>query len=129
MIQPKERERTYQEPPSSHGERTQPGHLEVFLHLIKTFKLLKALLTDTRVSLIRKLFFLGGIAALLVLLFFPDLLSETVLTAILPLVGSLLGVPLDAGIDWVGFALLVVSLLHVFPADLVAEHYARIFHA
>jgi hypothetical protein len=38
-----------------------------------------------------------------------------------------LGVPLDAGFDWVAFALAVVSLLRFFPAELVAEHYQQIF--
>jgi len=39
----------------------------------------------------------------------------------------LLGVPLDAGFDWVAFALVVVTLLRFFPAEILAEHYRRIF--
>jgi hypothetical protein len=114
--------------PSPTGRwRMRPRRIDVFLHGIKTFKLIGALMTDGRVALWRKAFFFGSIASLLVILLFPDAINEFVLTAILPLVGTALGVPLDAGIDWVGFALVVVSLLRFFPADLVAEHYQQIF--
>jgi hypothetical protein len=109
------------------GKRVRPRRIDVFLHGFKTFKLIGALMTDGRVALWRKVFFLGSIAGLLVILLFPDAINEFVLTAILPLVGTVVGVPIDAGMDWVGFALVVVSLLRFFPADLVAEHYQQIF--
>jgi|SRR5258706_10698626 hypothetical protein len=114
--------------PSPPGRgRIRPRRIDVFLHGIKTFKLIGALMTDGRVALWRKVFFFGSIAGLLVILLFPDAINEFVLTAILPLVGTVAGVPIDAGMDWVGFALVVVSLLRFFPADLVAEHYRQIF--
>lgn len=117
-----------QEMPSPTGRgRMRPRRIDVFLHGKKTFKLIGALMTDGRVPLWRKALFFGSIASLLVILLFPDAINEFVLTTILPLVGTALGVPLDAGIDWVGFALVVVSLLRFFPADLVAEHYRQIF--
>ena len=109
------------------AQRVRPRRIDVFLHGFKTFKLIGALMTDGRVALWRKVFFFGSIAGLLVILLFPDALNEFVLTAILPLVGTVAGVPIDAGMDWVGFALVVVSLLRFFPADLVAEHYMQIF--
>src|SRR5260370_4893229 len=68
-----------------------------------------------------------SIGALLIVLLFPDALNEVVLSTVFPLVGTVLGVPLDAGFDWVAFALAAVSLLRFFPAHLVAEHYRRIF--
>ena len=114
-------------PFQSGRQRFRPRRIDVFLHGFKTFKLIGALMTDQRVALWRKAFFFGSIAGLLVILLFPDAINEIVLTTILPLAGTALGVPLDAGIDWVGFALIVVSLLRFFPADLVAEHYRRIF--
>lgn len=131
MIQQEERKHTNLEhqPSSSDGQHSRPGRLDVFLHAIKTFKLVGALLTDTRISIVRKLLFLGAIAGLAVLLFFPDLLNEFFLSTVLPLVGTVLGIPVDAGIDWVAFAVVIVSLLRVFPADLVAEHYEQLFHA
>lgn len=112
---------------SAGGQRIRPRRIDVFLHGFKTFKLIGALMTDGRVALWRKVFFFGSIAGLLVILLFPDAINEFVLTAILPLVGTVAGVPIDAGMDWVGFALVVVSLLRFFPADLVAEHYLQIF--
>lgn len=109
-------------------QRTRPRRIDVFLHGAKTFKLIGELITDRRVALWRKALFFGCLGTLLVILLFPDALNELVLSTVLPLVGTLLGVPLDAGIDWLGFALVVVSLLRFFPADLVAEHYRQIFY-
>ncbi|HZU67662.1 MAG TPA: hypothetical protein VFA09_10330 [Ktedonobacteraceae bacterium] len=114
-------------PPTPPTGRTRPRRIDVFLHAIKTFKLIGSLLVDRRIALWRKVFFFGSIIGLLVILLFPDLINEFVLTTVLPLVGTAFGVPLDAGIDWVGFALVVVSLLRFFPAELVAEHYRQIF--
>lgn len=103
-----------------------PKRLDMFLHGIKTFRLLGSLLTDRRVHIMRKLLFIGSIGALLVLLFFPDLLGEAILSVI-PIIGTLLGIPLDASMDWITFALLLTSLLRYFPAWIVEEHYGRIF--
>lgn len=108
-------------------QRLRPKRLAIFLHAAKTFRLLKALLADRRVPLWRKLFFFGSIAGLLLILFFPDLLGEAVMSTVLPLAGTVLGIPLDAGFDWVAFAIAVVTLLRFFPAELVAEHYRQIF--
>ena len=104
-----------------------PKRFDVFFHVIKTFKLVGALLVDTRISITRKVLFLGSIAALLVILIFPDAVNEIVLSTVLPVVGTVLGVPLDAGFDWVAFSLLVVNLLHFFPAEIISEHYRNIF--
>jgi hypothetical protein len=71
--------------------------------------------------------FFGSILFVLVLLLFPDALGEVFLSAVLPLVGTVLGVPIDAGFDWVVFAMVLVSLLKVFPVELVSEHYRRVF--
>ena len=107
--------------------QVQPKRFELFFHIIKTFKLLGALLTDRRVSVFRKIAFLGTIAFLLVLLFFPDLLNEAFLSTVLPVVGTVIGVPIDAGVDWAAFAMLMVNFMRFFPNDIVAEHYQRIF--
>ncbi|MBA2682574.1 MAG: hypothetical protein H0U76_29790 [Ktedonobacteraceae bacterium] len=104
-----------------------PKRFDVFFHAIKTFKLIGSLMVDGRVPVVRKLLFVGSIAALAVFLFFPDLISEAFLSTVLPVVGTVLGVPLDAGFDWAAFALVVVSLLRYFPADIVSEHYRSIF--
>lgn len=107
--------------------KAQPKRFELFFHITKTFKLLGALLADRRVSVFRKIAFLGSIAFLLVLLFFPDLLNEAFLSTVLPVVGTVIGVPIDAGVDWTAFAMLMVNFMRFFPDTIVAEHYQRIF--
>ena len=107
---------------------THPKRFDVFLHAGKTAKLLGALLTDRRIPALRKFVFLGSVGALAVLLFFPDLLNEAFLSTVLPLVGTVLGIPIDAGFDWAAFALVAVGLLRFFPAEIVSEHYENIFH-
>ena len=108
--------------------RTRPRRLDIFFHLGKTLKLIGALLTDRRIALWRKVLFFGSIGSLLVILLFPDAINEVVLSTILPLAGTVLGIPLDAGFDWVAFSMVVVTLLRFFPADLVAEHYRMVFN-
>jgi hypothetical protein len=107
--------------------RARPRRFDVFLHAGKTLRLIGRLMLDRRVSIFRKISFIAIIAALLVVLFFPDLVSETILSTVLPVVGTVIGVPIDAGVDWMAFALLLVNMLRVFPEDLVAEHYRDIF--
>ncbi|MBV9230946.1 MAG: hypothetical protein JOZ18_16670 [Chloroflexi bacterium] len=113
--------------PQSTKPLVRPKRFDVFFHAIKTCKLVGSLLVDRRVPIVRKVFFLGSIGALLVVLLFPDVLGEFVLSTVLPFVGTVLGVPIDAGFDWVAFAMVVVTLLRFFPAEIVSEHYRSIF--
>ena len=109
------------------GRRMRPRRLDIFLHAGKTLKLIGALLTDRRIALWGKALFFASIGGLLVILLFPDAINEVVLSTILPLVGTVMGIPIDAGFDWAAFALAIVSLLRFFPANLVAEHYRMVF--
>ncbi len=84
-------------------------------------------MTDRRVSLWRKVLFVGSLGGLLVLLFFPDLFGEFFLSTVLPAIGTVAGVPIDAGFDWMAFALVAVNLFRLFPAELVTEYYRQIF--
>lgn len=104
-----------------------PHRLQMLLHVGKSFKLVGSVISDPRIALWRKVFFFGAIALLLVLLFFPDLLGEFVMNTVLPLLGNLVGIPLDAGFDWAAFILAIPVLLRLFPADLISEHYRSIF--
>jgi hypothetical protein len=104
-----------------------PRRLDIFFHLFKTLRLVKALTLDRRIPVHRKLLFFGTVGGLLVVLLFPDLISEAFLTAILPVVGTITGVPIDAGFDWLALALVGVNLLRYFPAEVVTEHYQNIF--
>lgn len=104
-----------------------PKRRDIFLHIVKTGKLIGALITDRRISIVRKVVFFGAILGLLAILFFPDFFDELFLSIVLPFVGTVLGIPLDAGFDWIAFALAIVSLLRIFPAEIVGEHYQRLF--
>jgi hypothetical protein len=104
-----------------------PKRLQMLLHAGKSFQLIGSLLVDPRIGLWRKALFFSSIALLLILLFFPDILGEFVMSIMMPLAGTVLGVPLDAGFDWAAFILVVPALLRFFPAELIAEHYRRIF--
>jgi len=107
--------------------KAQPRRRDIFFHAGKTFKLIGGLLTDRRVSIWRKLLFIGSIGGLIALLFFPDLFSEAFLSVAMPIVGTVAGIPIDAGFDWMAFALVAVNLLKFFPAELVTEYYRNIF--
>ena len=113
--------------PSFSGKRARPKRLDIFFHLKKTFRLIGSLLADPRIPLWRKALFFTSIGGLLVILLFPDILGEFVMSTVLPLAGTVIGIPIDAGFDWVAFALAIVTLLRFFPADLVAEHYRQVF--
>src|SRR5436305_331669 len=108
-------------------ERVQPRRRDILLHAGKTFRLIGALMKDRRIAVWRKLLFVATIGGLLAILFFPDFFSETFLSVVMPVVGTIAGVPIDAGFDWLAFALVAVNLLKYFPAKLVAEHYQTIF--
>ena len=105
-----------------------PKRLDIFFHSFKTARLIGALFRDRRVSLFRKICFVLTIIILLAILIFPDALGELGLSAVLPLIGTVLGIPIDVGFDWAVFSLVIVNLLRLFPANLVAEHYNDIFH-
>ena len=109
------------------GKRARPKRLDIFFHIGKTFRLIGSLLTDPRIPLWRKTLFFASVGGLLLLLLFPDVLGEFVMSTMLPLVGTVLGIPLDAGFDWIAFALAIVTLLRFFPAELLDEHYRQVF--
>lgn len=104
-----------------------PKRLDIFFHGIKTAKLVKALMADRRISAARKGFFVSAIIAFLIVLLFPDAINETFMSVVLPFIGTILGVPIDAGFDWIAFALIAVNLLRFFPKEILSEHYGRIF--
>jgi hypothetical protein len=104
-----------------------PKRLDIFFHGLKTAKLVKALMADRRISIARKGFFISTIIAFLIILLFPDAIGETFLSVVLPFIGTLLGIPIDVGFDWIAFALIAVNLLRLFPKEILSEHYGRIF--
>ena len=101
--------------------------LDIFFHLFKTGRLVKDLIFDRRIQLYRKILFIITLVGLLAVLLFPDAIGDTALSIILPVIGTIAGIPLDAGFDWFAFALVSIHLLRYFPAEIVAEHYTDIF--
>lgn len=104
-----------------------PRRRDVFFHGFKTLKVIGSLLKDRRVPVYRKALFFLGLAGFAFILLFPDVLGEFVMSTLLPIVGTVLGIPIDAGFDWVAFALVGILLLRVFPAEIVSEHYKHHF--
>lgn len=106
----------------------QPRRRDIFLHMIKSVRLVGAMLKDERVSLLRKGAYLGGIAILLVLLLFPELVADgaTLLTPLFSLVG--VEIPAEGSLDWLALAFASFSLLSLFPKEILGEHYEQIFH-
>lgn len=113
--------------PGTRPRRLWPRRLDLLFHVFKTVRLIAYLLRHKQVGIGRKVLFVSGCGALLVLLLFPDAFGELVSSTLLPVVGTVLGVPLDAGFDWLTLVLVLVSLLRVFPAEVVEEGYRRIF--
>lgn len=98
----------------------------LFFHFRKTVQLVRAVLADSRVPVLRKALFLWALVMLLAALLIPDAGSALV-SLLVPVVGPLLDLPADAVIDWSVAIALAPQLVRLLPADIVAEHHAAIF--
>ncbi len=116
---------------STTGTTTQvkPKQLALLFHIRKTVSLIGAVLSDPRVHWIRKTLFLSTIAVLVAALIGGDAVSEFVEGVIFPLFGNLLGIPVDGTFDWVLLSVAAYNLLKLFPAEIVGEHYDRLFRS
>ncbi len=104
-----------------------PGRIESFFRMGGTVKLINALMRDTRVSKVRKVVFSAALVTLLSAMIFPELVADSILATILPFISTIIGIPLEAGVDWLTFVMLLPVLLRIFPAPVMQEHYLRIF--
>ena len=116
----------YQQWQQQHA-KSQPDRSEAFWHPGKTFKFVGTLLADPRISIFQKALFIIGIGAILSLLFVPDTVAEIILSIAAPIIGTIVGVPLDIGAEWTAIILLLPVLFHIFPDHIKAEHYQHIF--
>jgi hypothetical protein len=117
-----------QQQPAAAKQTTSPlKKSDVLFHLWKTLKLIGSLLRDERVTVIRKVAYLGILGGLLVAVLFPELLGDvlTTVSPAFPLLG--LEIPVEGTVDWLVFGLATFSLLRIFPNDIVGEHYDRLF--
>jgi hypothetical protein len=107
---------------------TRPHPWEMVLHPVKTLRFVNDLRQDQRISLIRKLLYLGPMLLLLLAVLLPEGIVAVVLAAVLPLVGPAINLPTDAVLDWAFFGIAAYALLGIFPHAIVAEHHAQVFH-
>ena len=107
---------------------TRPHVWELLLHPLKTLRFVGALARDPRVSLLRKTLYLLVVGVLLVALLIPEGLVAALVAALLPVVGPIVAIPADATVDWLFLGTIAYALLALFPAYIVREHHARIFH-
>jgi hypothetical protein len=106
-----------------------PQALELLTHPGKTVRLITALFRDPHVSLIRKLLFVLPLLLLFVALLVPDTLIGGLVSAVVPVVGPLVGIPGDAALDWIALGVAGIGLLHLFPTMILNGQYQRIFHS
>ena len=107
---------------------TRPHVWELILHPLKTLRFVGALARDPRVSLLRKTLYLLVVGVLLVALLIPEGLVAALIATLLPVVGPIVAIPADATVDWLFLGTIAYALLALFPAHIVREQHARIFH-
>lgn len=111
---------------AAHGS---PNPIAMLFHMAKTFALTGSLLTDPRVHPARKAVFMTVMGVLLAAALGVDAAGELV-TNLVPVVGQFFGIgeiPVDAAVDWVVLSVAAFNMLKVFPAEIVGEHYDRLF--
>lgn len=105
--------------------------IAMFFHMGKTAALANAVLKDARVHWLPKMVFLTGIGALAMAVLFPETAADLIGLGV-PGVGwafDALGIPMEATFDWVIAAVAAFNLLKIFPAEIVGEHYDRLFRS
>jgi hypothetical protein len=110
-----------------------PNPLAMVFHLFKTLSLGGSLLGDRRIHPVRKVAFVAVLGVVIAAALGLDLAVEVITQGlnIIPGLGVLLGIsefPVNAVVDWVLVAVVAFNLLKLFPAQIVGEHYDRIFH-
>ena len=110
-----------------------PNPLAMVFHLFRTFALGGSLLSDRRIHPVSKVAFVALLGVVIAAALGVDVAAEVITQGlnIIPGLGVLLGIgefPVDAVVDWVLVAVVAFNLLKLFPAQIVGEHYDRIFH-
>jgi hypothetical protein len=105
-----------------------PHLWEMVLHPFKTLRFVNDLRTDSRISWLRKLLYVGPLVLLLGALLLPESILAAAVAVALPVVGPLANLPADAAIDWAFLGIAAYALLGILPHTIVAEHHAELFH-
>jgi hypothetical protein len=107
---------------------SRPNPFALLFHIQKTFSLVGSVLADARVHWLQKALFVGTLGALLAALLIPELGVDLIgLLSGFGIPLDLLGLPPEAAFDWVAFSVAAFNLLKLFPAEVVGEHYDRLF--
>ncbi len=102
-----------------------PHPWELVLHPLKTLRFVNDLRTDSRISWLRKLLYVGPLVLLLGALLLPESILAAAVAVALPVVGPLANVPADAAIDWAFLGIAAYALLGILPHTIVADHHAQ----
>jgi hypothetical protein len=105
-----------------------PHLWEMVLHPFKTLRFVNDLRTDSRISWLRKLLYLGPLLLLLGALLLPESILAAAVAVALPVVGPIANLPADAAVDWAFLGIAAYALLGILPHTIVAEHHAELFH-
>src|SRR5258708_23107902 len=105
-----------------------PHPWELLFHPFKTLRFVNALRRDPRIPFLRKLLYVGPIAALLLALLMPEGIVAAAVSVLLPVIGPAISLPADAAVDWLGLSVAAYGLLGALPRAILAEHPPRIFH-
>ena len=106
-----------------------PNPFAMLFHLGKTFALTGSVLSDQRVHVARKGIFVTVMVVLIAAVLGSELAAELV-TNVVPVFGQLVGLgelPVDGAFDWVFLSVAAFNMLKLFPAEVVGEHYDRLF--
>lgn len=114
------------QPPPEVSVRPHPW--EMALHPVTTIQFMNALRRDARISFVRKVLYAAPIMALLVGLLLPESIVALGVAALLPFVGPLVNLPVDAALDWFALGLVAYALLGILPKHVVREHHSQLFH-
>jgi hypothetical protein len=107
---------------------TSPHPWEMVLHPFKTLRFVNDLRTDSRISWLRKLLYVGPLVLLLGALLLPESILAGAVALALPVVGPIANLPADAAVDWAFLGIAAYALLGILPHTIVAEHHAQLFH-
>ena len=105
-----------------------PHPWEMIAHPFKTLGFVNALRTDRRISMLRKILYVGPIVLLLAELLLPESIVAVALAVALPVVGPVANLPADGVVDWAFIGLAAYALLGILPKAIVSEQHARFFH-
>ncbi len=113
---------------ASTATTARPHVWEFVLHPLKALRFMGALARDPRISALRKILFVAVVGALVGALLVPDGVIAALAATLLPLVGPVVALPADATVDWLFIGTVAYALLGLFPASIVREQHAHVFH-